>query len=332
MSRPAVGVIGGGAWGLALAAAAARSGGPTLLLSRRRWPLGRAPGALPEGVTLAESLAELTAVARLVLLAVPSGIAREVARGLGPHLDGRHFVVHGVRGLVARTDIETSLPGASELETISEVVRDETPARRVGALGGPALASDLLAGRPTVMVCASRYPEVVRALRAAFSLPAVRLYATHDLLGLEWASALVGCLAIGVGYARGVGLGPGLAAAVIARGIDEAGRLAAAAGGEDKTLLGLGGYGDLLASIAQAERPEVLVGEALARGETLEAAVAGAQQRVEAVELTGRVVQWAQAQGVKTPIFRALAESVLAGRANDQLVSELMTEPMSEWD
>jgi glycerol-3-phosphate dehydrogenase (NAD(P)+) len=322
MSRPAVGVIGGGAWGVALAAAAARTGGKTLLLSRRV-----VDGGLPDGVTLAKDGADLAEHARLILFAVPSGVARAVARSLGPHVDGRHFIVHGVRGLVAVGDNADSIqPGAApdDLETISDIVRDETPARRLGALGGPALASDLLAGKPSVMVCGSRYPEVTQALRQAFVGPLLRLYATEDLEGLEWASALVGCLAIGVGYARGVGLGPGLLAAFITRAVEEAGRLAAAAGGDGRTLLGLAGYGDLLATVAQPERPEVVVGGALARGKSLEEALAEAGQRVEAVELTAQIVAWAAARDVAAPIFGTLAGSVLTGRTPDALVRELM--------
>lgn len=314
MARPGVAVVGGGAWGLALACAASRTGGTTLLLSRRRQD-----GALPAGVTLARDERQIAEEARLVVLAVPSGVARDVARSLGAHLDGRHFVVHGVRGLVGEA-----------METISDVVRDETPVRRLGALGGPALASDLLANRPSVMVCGSQYPEVNRALALAFSGPTLRLYATDDRLGLEWASALVGCIAIAVGYARGVGLGPGLLAAVITRAVEEAARLAAAAGGKERTLLGLAGYGDLLASIEQTERPEVLVGEALAAGQTLAEALVQLNQRVEAVELAGRITSWAQQIGVRAPILAALARHILPGAASAGLVHELMTAPLSD--
>jgi glycerol-3-phosphate dehydrogenase (NAD(P)+) len=304
---------------LALAAAAARTGGLTLLLSRRAHD-----GVLPAGIRLARDGAELGDQARLILLAVPSSMARSVARSLSPHLDGRHFVVHGVRGLVPRPDADGEKNNPGDLATISDIVRHETAARRVGALGGPALASDLLAGRPTVLVGGSRYPEVIAALRGALEGPMLRLFSTDDLLGLEWASALVGCLAIGVGYARGVGLGTSLLAAVITRAVEEAGRLAAVAGGYDRTLLGLAGYGDLFASITQTERPEVLIGEALARGESLGQAVAEQKQRVEAVELTGRLVAWAEARGVRAPVFRTLARGVLSGGPRDELVRELM--------
>jgi glycerol-3-phosphate dehydrogenase (NAD(P)+) len=316
MTRPGVAVIGGGAWGLALAGAAARTGGTTWLLSRRT-----RDGHAPPGVTVARDVTEIAEGARLVVLAVPSAVARDVARSLGGHLDGRHFVVHGVRGLVSGA----GAGGEPQLQTISEVVRDETPVRRLGALGGPALASDLLAGRPTVMVCGSRYPEVARALSDAFASPSLRLYASDDLRGLEWASALVGCLAIAVGYARGAGLGPGMLAAFITHAVEEAGRLAAAAGGRERTLFGLAGYGDLLASIEQTERPEVLVGAALAAGQTLEQACAATSHRVEAVELAGGVVAWADARGVSAPVFRALAEGILVGRASRQTVEGLLT-------
>jgi len=316
MARPDVAVVGGGAWGIALAAAAARTGGLTLLLSRRAQS-----GALPSGITLARSEAEVGERARLILLAVPSGVAREVARALGDHLDGRHFVVHGVRGLVG-----------DAMETIADVVRDETPVRRLGALGGPVLASELAAGLPGVMVCGSRYPEVNRAVRAVFESTSLRLSTTSDLFGLEWASALVGCLAIAVGYARGVGLGPGLLATVTTRAVEEAATLAAAAGGEERTLLGLAGYGDLLASIAQTERPEVLLGEALAAGKSLDQALGEAGQRVEAVDLAARVVAWAERSGVDAPIFRVLSQGILAGGSRETLVDELMAGPLARGD
>jgi glycerol-3-phosphate dehydrogenase (NAD(P)+) len=317
MARPNVAVIGGGAWGVALAAAAARTakhGETTLLYSRRAHD-----GQLPRGVSVTTELADAAKRARLIFLAVPSQHTREVARALGDHVDGRHYVVHGVRGLAG-----------PELSTVAEIIRQETPVHRVGALGGPALADDLIAGKPGVIVCGSHYPEVTNAVCDAFACSQLRVYTTDDLKGLEWASALVGCLAIGVGYAQGVGLGAGLSAAVIARSIGEAARIAEAAGGDERTLLGLAGYGDLLASIAQHERPEVALGEALAKGASVEHALRDAKQRVEAVELIPRVVTWAEKHGVRAPIFRALTTGVLTSQSPRAIVDELMTAPITD--
>jgi glycerol-3-phosphate dehydrogenase (NAD(P)+) len=303
-------VIGAGTWGLALAAAAARAGSEVRLYSRR----GEVKP--PKGVKLTKDLGEAARSARLVVLTVPSNVAAEVARALGDHLDGRHLVVHGVRGLSAED---------GDLVTIADVVRRETPARRIGALGGPALTEDLLAGRPGVLVCASSYDEVNAAVESAFGSRTLRLYSTNDLRGLEWASALVGCLAVGIGYAQALDLSPGLVAAVIARSMAEASRIAQAAGGDERTLLGLAGYGDLLACIAQKERPEVKIGAALAHGTPLAKALGALGARVEAIELLPRVVAWTERRKVRAPILAALDRLLRGETTSEKIVEDLMT-------
>jgi len=303
-AAPAVGVIGGGAWGVALALAASRAGAAVTLYSRRADAHGR------PGVRVTADYAEV-ARARLVVLAVPTTVVSEVARTLGDHLDGAHLVVHGIRGL-----------SVGRFDTVSDIVRRETPVRRLGALGGPVQASELIEGRPSAMVCGSHFPEVIAAATAAFQHGALRVYGTSDLRGLEWASALVGCLAIAVGYADEAGAGPGLLAALISRGVEEAARIAAAAGADERTILGLGGYGDLLASIRLVDRPEVVIGRALARGRTLDEAVAEAKLRVEAIALTPRVVAFAKEARVNAATFDAL-EQILGGAAPRPLLAKI---------
>ncbi|WP_437674401.1 NAD(P)-binding domain-containing protein [Sorangium sp. So ce131] len=291
---PSVGVIGGGFWGVALALSASRTGAEVLLFSRREHP------QINDGPRIVRDYAEV-ARARLLVIAVPSNAARTALRALGDHMDGSHLVIHGVRGLEGEA-----------LKTVSDLVREETPARRVGALGGPVQADELTEGRPSAMVCGSRFPEVHAAVTAAFQSDALRVYTTPDLQGLEWASALVGCLAIGVGFAEQAGAGPGLLAALISRAVDSAARIAVAAGAEERTVLGLGGYGDLLASIALEGRPEVLLGKALARGRTLDEAVAEARLRVEAIPLIPRIVAFAKERKVDGGVFEAL-DTILRG-------------------
>lgn len=319
MNHHKVAVIGGGAWGLALAAAAARAESDVVVLSRRVLD-----GSVPKGVRIVREMREAARHARLLVLAVPSSVANSVARDLGDHVDGGHYVVHGVRGLVQGDS------GAEDLRTISDVIREETPVRRTGALGGPALAQDILAGRPSVVVVGSRYPEVSEVTTTALSSPMLRVYPTNDLRGLEWASALVGCLTIAIGYAQSMQMGAGLVAALISRAIGEASRIAAAAGGEDKTLLGLAGYGDLLASIAQTERPEVVVGQALAKGLSPIEAAKAVELRVEALDLIPRIKRWTEASGVRAPIFHALAGGVVEGKKADVILHELMTLPIED--
>ena len=179
-----------------------------------------------------------------------------------------------------------------------------------------------------MIVVGSRYPEVSECVTATFGSPTLRVYPTSDLRGLEWASALVGCLTVAVGFAQATETSPGLIAALISRAIGEASRIAAAAGGEEKTLLGLAGYGDLLASITQSERPEVIVGRALGKGKGRDEAMKSAPLRVEALELIPRVARWAEVHGVRAPIFRALAAGVTDGKKADSILHELMTLPV----
>jgi glycerol-3-phosphate dehydrogenase (NAD(P)+) len=286
--KPTVGVLGGGPWGVALALAASRTGADVTMFSRREH-------AELAGVRLARDPAEV-ARARLLVIAVPTSAARVALRALGDHMDGTHLVVHGVRGLEGEA-----------LKTLSDLIREETPARRVGALGGPVQADELTQGRPSALMCGSRFPEVLAAVTAAFQSSALRVYTTPDLKGLEWSSALVGCISIGVGFAVQAGAGPGLLAALISRAVDDAAHIAAAAGAEEQTMLGLGGYGDLLASIALASRPEVVLGKALAQGRTLGQAVAEARLRVEAIPLIPRILTFAKERNVKPGVFDALA-------------------------
>jgi glycerol-3-phosphate dehydrogenase (NAD(P)+) len=271
-------------------------------------------------VRTTQKLSDLPKHARLLVLATPSAVVTDIATELGPHVDGSHYLVHGIRGLA----------GADGTETVSDVLRGMTAVRRVGALGGPVLASDLAAGRPSVIVCGSRFPEVTDVFIDGFGSSVLRIYKTADLRGLEWASALVGVLAIAVGYAQGLGMNSGLLAAFITRSIGEASRLAAAAGGDERTLLGLAGYGDLLASTNQSERPEVAFGRMLAGGKSREESLAAVGMRVEAVELVPKLIAFADKHKVRTPIFHAMGGAILEGKAAEHLLDDLMTRPVEE--
>jgi len=289
---PIVGVVGGGPWGLSLARAVRRAKQSEVLLHTRRHADDSQPG-----IDIVRDFAPL-AETPLIILAVPSPAVRSVARELGDHLSGRHMVVHGIRGL-----------SGDDLRTVSQILREETPVRRLGALGGPVQAPELHSGRASAMIVGSAFADVTATVVATLEGPWLQVKSTDDLVGLEWASALMGCLSVGLGYAQvRDDVSPGLLAALVSGAVDEAVAIAKVAGAEASTLYGLGGYGDLLASMALHDRPEVVVGRALARGASLEEAQKEAELRVEAVELIPRVARFAQLQGVASGFFAALAD------------------------
>lgn len=312
-TRLTVAVVGGGPWGQALALSALRTGAEVTLVSRRDPPVA-------EGLSHRRELIS-AAQARVIVLAVPSASIPDVLRELGPHLDGGHFLLHGVRGLVG-----------TELATISSLVRSSTPVRRVGALGGPVLVDELRAGTPSVMVVGSHFQEVLDGAREVFEHKALRLYMTRDITGLEWASALTALLSIAAGFALASKAGPGLIAAFTTRAVHEAARIATAAGGEQGTLLGLAGLGDLLAAVNQPGRPEVILGSALAAGASLQEAKAQVGMHVEALELLPRLLPWAEANKVRIPIVSAIGDAVLRGIPREALIHRLMTEPQAAAD
>jgi glycerol-3-phosphate dehydrogenase (NAD(P)+) len=253
------------------------------------------------------------AEAAIVILAVPSNLARSVARDLGNHLNGRHLVIHGIRGL-----------SGDDLTAVSQIVREETPVRRLGALGGPVQADELAEGRPSAIVVGSAFPDVCSAVRESLHSPWLQVHTTADLVGLEWASALVGCLSIGVGYAQArEDVSPGLLAALVSRAVDEASTIAAAAGANEQTLYGLGGYGDLVASMALPDRPEVVLGRELAKGASLSEAQDRARLRVEAIELVPRIARFAQRHGAPHAIFSALSDLLGGKKAAEEVIRAL---------
>ena len=113
------------------------------------------------------------------------------------------------------------------------------------------------------------------------------------------------------------------------RGIHESARIAVAAGAQERTFLGLGGFGDLLAAMSQGGRPEIRLGESLAKGASIDSAVADLGQRIEAIELAPRVKEFAERHRVPSPIVSTIADGILGGKSVPDLVQRLMTAPIT---
>jgi len=312
-TRPTrVGVIGGGGFGRGLALQAARGGHEVRLWSRR------AASLRLDGVEVTADLAR-AAEPELLLLAVPSTAAEEVADRLATLLDGRHRVVHVSRGLIG-----------PELHTVSQVLRERTACRRLGALAGPLSAASLADGTPGGGVVGSHFPEVPAAARRALGGQALRLYATDDLVGVEVASAMVGLLAVATGYALALGFGPNAIAVLVTRGMAEAARLGAALGADRETFRGLAGMGDFLSVVAGDPRPEVDLGRALAAGARLEDAIDAGGANVEGVRIARQVVAFAARVAVPVPMTEVVSLVISGELSGDDAVQRLLARPVDE--
>ncbi|MCB9658044.1 MAG: NAD(P)-binding domain-containing protein [Sandaracinaceae bacterium] len=312
-----VGVVGGGEFGRSLALAVARSAGTVLHYSRAANPI-----ETPAGGGVVHSTSDLAALrdASLLFLAVPSPIVDDLATRLDAHLDGRHMLVHVSRGLAALDDgLE-----APALVTLSERLRALTACRRVGALAGPLVPESLATTIPGGAVIGTPFPEVAAAVRAALGGPSMRLYDTPDLLGVELASASVGVLAIAVGIAQGLDVGPGALAVLCTRGMSEATRLGVKMGASTHTFAGLAGFGDLVACVAGDGRAELLLGQQLARGTSVSTALEQLGVHVEGVRLAPRMARFAELTNVQAPILAAIAGLVGGTLGPEAALASLM--------
>jgi len=328
-----VGIVGAGTFGTALASVLARAGRRVIIWSRdvsvveaiqatRRCP--RLPAAvLPEPLEATVNPRRLASEARFLVLAVSSKDVRNRSRELGEVIDGSHIVVHAIGALaapVARVAGDLRPAGAELVnERVSEVMLAGMPTLKVGVLAGPALPADLAEGNYSSMVVASRFDEVVAEARRLLNAPpALRVYGSKDLIGVELASALSGAYTVALGLADGLGMTTGPRAVLVTRAVAEASRLGAAAGAEAKTFAGLAGLGNLLVRASGDRSPDYLLGRRLADG--IVTADGGRTEGARAA-ITG--VELAKSLRIRMPVLQGLA-AVLTGKVEPREAAQMV--------
>jgi glycerol-3-phosphate dehydrogenase (NAD(P)+) len=313
-----IGVIGSGSWGTALAVHLAGTGHDVRLWARDAALAGDMsvvrenrvylPGVkLPETLSPTPDLQVALDCAQFVVIAVPSHGVRDVARGLNLYLPAGCAIVSGTKGLE-----ETSLL------RMSQVLRQElTSAGDIVVLSGPSFASELARALPTALVAAGESPAVVESVMAHFRSPALRLYGSSDVVGVELGGSLKNIIAISAGVVEGLGLGHNALAALITRGLAELSRLAVALGAQRDTLAGLAGLGDLVLTCTGDLSRNRKVGLALARGQSLKDILAGTKMVAEGVRTTEAALALSARHGIELPIAREMSD-VLGGRTDPQ--------------
>jgi glycerol-3-phosphate dehydrogenase (NAD(P)+) len=314
-----VAVIGAGAWGTALAQAAAIAGREVTLVARDLAVVDEVNthhrnsvhlGAQP----LAHSIVAATSFtgADFVILAVPAQASRAALAGLP--LDGIPIVLTA-KGLEQ-----------GSLKRQSEVLAEAAPGAIPYVLSGPSFAADVAAGRPTAVTLAGDDDGATEAIAAALAGPTFRPYAAGDRIGVELAGALKNVYALAAGAVDGAQLGASARAALIARAFAELGRIIPAFGGRAETLMGLAGLGDLTLSCTSTQSRNYRHGVALGRGEPQEASLAEGVFTAPVAQLLARTA------GVEAPLIDAV-NLLLTGNAQiTTIVAGLMTRPLKRED
>ncbi len=259
-----VAVIGGGAWGTALALVAAQAGARTTLWARESAVVDAIrrthenaqflPGiALPSAIAVTGELKE-AAAAQALLLVVPAQHLRTSLAALAP------LVAPGTPLMLCAKGIERG-SGLLLTEVLAELVPQCEPA----ILSGPSFAHDVAIGLPTAVTIAARL-DIARRLQATLAHAQFRPYASDDLTGVALGGAAKNVYAIGCGIADGLGLGVSARAALLARSFAELSRLGDALGARSETLMGLSGLGDLVLTAASPSSRNFAFGQHLGKG------------------------------------------------------------------
>jgi glycerol-3-phosphate dehydrogenase (NAD(P)+) len=315
-------VVGGGAWGTALASHCARAGLPVRMwirepevvasVNERRENAPYLPGVeLPGGLRASCRLDEALADAEVVLVVVPSEFCRGIyrqARELAPQ---GAILVSATKGL----EIDT-------LQRMTEVAATEAPGRPLAVLSGPSFALEVARGLPTAVVIASTDHAVAEAVQRPLATRSFRVYSSQDVVGVELAGALKNVIAIAAGIIDGLGYGHNTVAALITRGLAEITRLAVAEGARPDTLAGLAGLGDLVLTCTGSLSRNRAVGARLGQGRSLAEASAGLHP--EGVRTTLAACALAQRRGIEMPIARQMRAVLHEGKPARAALDELM--------
>jgi len=321
------GVIGGGAWGTALAQVCARAGLEVTLQARESEVVEaindtqQNPMFLP-GITLdgairaTHDLAELAAC-DLVLAVAPAQHLRSALTALSPHAR------HGLPVLLCSKGVEQG-----SLKLMSEVLEETVPQACPAVLSGPSFAGEVARGLPTAVTLACPDEPFARRLAETIATPAFRPYVVDDMIGAEAGGAIKNVLAIATGIVEGKGLGRSAHAALITRGFAEMTRMAVALGAQAETVAGLCGLGDLVLTCSSPQSRNMSVGLALGGGQTLEEALSGKLTVAEGVASAPAVRDLARKHGVEMPICEAVA-AILAGEHTvEAAIMGLLSRPL----
>lgn len=323
-----IGVIGAGAWGTALANAAAKAGRDVVLHGRDRALIAAIekarsnekylPGIrLDDKVSVTTDLAHATEV-DAILLVTPTQSLRETAALLAPLLRA------GTPAIACSKGIEI---GSKKF--VTEVIEEVLPLAQPVILSGPGFAEDVAAGLPTAVTLAAHDETLASELADALSSQTFRLYHSSDVRGVEIGGAAKNVLAIAAGIVAGKKLGASAQAALTTRGFAELMRFARAYDAKPETLTGLSGLGDLILTCSSAQSRNFAFGVSLGSAGSVD--VRG-KKLTEGVYTAPVLVAAARAKNVEMPIAEAVA-AVLAGKASiEAAIAGLLSRPLRQED
>jgi glycerol-3-phosphate dehydrogenase (NAD(P)+) len=318
-----IAVVGGGAWGTALALTCLRAGrnvtlwepDPGLAAHLQRTRTSKfLPGVtLDDGIVLAD---EVVAVAKAsaLLLVVPAQAVRAVSESIAPLIAAKTPVIVCAKGIERGTR-----------KFMTEIVAECMPGALPAILSGPSFAADVARGLPTAVTLAAGDEKLASELAQAIGSTRFRPYHSADVRGVEIGGAAKNVLAIAAGIVIGRGMGASAAAALTTRGFAELVRFGRAYGGQPETLMGLSGLGDLILTCSSPQSRNFTFGVNLGRGEQADLTKTGL---AEGVFTASVLAAMARVRNVDMPIASAVVALLDGTMTVDEAIESLLTRPL----
>lgn len=325
-----VGVLGSGAWGLALARLFSREGHDVVVWSEseqvverlratRTIPLPGDP-ELPAEVALTTSVEEACVQRDVIVFVTSSRFVHGMAEQVAPFLRPDAVLVCATKGLEEGT-----------LDTMTEVIAGAVARVRPDvepvtvALSGPSHAEEVAFDMPTCIVAASHDAAAARRVQELFSGEVLRVYTSVDVHGVELCGAIKNVIALACGIARGLGFGDNSSAALITRGLAEIRRLGTALGCDQETFFGLACTGDLVVTAGSLHSRNLRCGKLIGSGVPVDEARAQVGAVVEGLNALPAVLELSRHCGVEMPICETVGRVVSGEIAPADATSLLMT-------
>ena len=318
-----LGIVGGGAWGTALAQVAAAGDRETLLwaledeviesINERHENSLFLPGVPLSGAIRATSaIADLDACDAW-LVVTPAQHMRAVLER-APNCD--KAMVLCSKGIEEKSG-----------QLLHDVAKQACPGARIAVLSGPTFAHEVARGLPTAVTLAAEDQRLAEELRDRIAQPTFRIYVTDDVTGAEIGGAVKNVLAIACGVVEGKGLGQNARAALIGRGFAEMTRFGLACGAKRETLAGLSGLGDLVLTCSSTSSRNYSLGKGIGEGRPSSELLADRRTVAEGAFTAPVLARLARERGIDMPIVQAVDELISGSSTVDQVLGALLSRP-----
>jgi glycerol-3-phosphate dehydrogenase (NAD(P)+) len=280
------------------------------------------PGVpLPDDLVFTNDLQATLSNARLVIMAVPSHVMREVARRVAGAMDEPHLFVSLAKGVEAGT-----------FKRMSQVIQEECGWPTVAALSGPSHAEEVARKLPTAVTVAATQENLAAFVQEVFGCGYFRVYTNTDIVGVELCATLKNVIAIGAGAIDGCGYGDNAKSALLTRGLVEIVRFGAAMGAKVESFFGLAGVGDMITTCFSRHSRNRAFGERMAKAMSVEDALRASTGVVEGYRNAKIIHELAVQLGIDMPVTEAIYRVLYEGKDLRDAVTDLMTrEPKSEY-